>query len=137
MTHDPTQTQIDKLDARVSSLEKRVDSQGVSIENVRNDTIAIRAEFQAVAKATAEASARVEAQVQALIVQLAEHTGAQKKQIELDEAKLARLKKIAVVIGIVCTVLGAALSDQEIASTIWVRYLHLNEPWDITNTTGK
>ncbi len=70
-----------------------------------------------------------------LTKQIAEHTGAQKRQNQIAEDSLRRWKKLAVIVGLVCAIGSAVgstiLSDQEVASTIWVRWLHLREPWDV------
>ena len=126
---------LDDHDERLSAVEGRLDATESTVDRISRDIIAIRAEGQARATAQTEGLDRLGAQIQALTVQLAEQTGAQKRQTELGEASLRRWRKIAVVIGICCT-LGAAigstlLSDQEVASTIWVKWLHKKEPWDI------
>lgn len=131
---------LDDHDERLSAVEGRLDATEGAVDRISRDIIAIRAEGQARAAAQTEGLDRLGRQIQALTVQLAEQTGAQKRQTELGEASLRRWRKIAVIIGICCT-LGAAigstlLSDQEIASTIWVKWLHKQEPWAVGVTVN-
>lgn len=98
------------------------------------EVVAVRAEGNARQQATNAGMDRIGIQIADLTRQLAAHTGAQQEQNRLAEANLRRWRLRAVIIGLMCTV-GAAicstlLSDQEVASTIWVKWLHWREPWD-------
>ena len=140
MTPPDLTQRLDAHDERLTAVEGRLDATEGTVDRISRDIIAIRAEGQARSAAQTAGLDRLGNQIQALTVQLAEQTGAQKRQTELGEASLRRWRKIAVIIGIVCT-LGAAvgstlLSDQEVASTIWVKWLHKKEPWDIGMTVN-
>lgn len=138
-TPDLTQ-RLDAHDERLTAVEGRLEATESTVDRIGRDIIAIRAEGQARAAAQTEGLDRLGRQIQGLVVQIAEQTGAQKRQTELGEASLRRWRKIAVIVGICCT-LGAAvgstlLSDQEIASTIWVKWLHKQEPWAVGVTVN-
>ena len=133
---------------RLSDVERRQDAQGSKLDAqadkldaISRDIAANRAEMLVSASSAARESVRLGAQIADVRVAVGEIFGAQKQQNiireeELRMAKLreSKLKRYATVIGIIAT-LGAAagstlLSDQEVASTIWVKWLHLREPWD-------
>lgn len=140
MTPPELHERLDAHDERLTAVEGRLDATEGTVDRISRDIIAIRAEGHARSQQQTAGLDRLGGQIQALTVQLAEHTGAQKHQSRLAEESLRRWKKIAVIIGIFCT-LGAAvgstlLSDQEVASTIWVKWLHKQEPWDIGVTGG-
>lgn len=135
MTSPEIHQRLDLHDERLTAVEGRLDATEGTVERISRDIIAIRAEGQARATAQTEGLDRLGRQIQGLIVQLAEQTGAQKTKNQIAEDSLRRWRKIAVIVGICCT-LGAAigstlLSDQEIASTIWVKWLHKEEPWSV------
>ena len=128
------QAQFDDHEKRLTDVERRQDAQGSKLDAIGRDVIAVRAEGNARAAMAQASMDRLSKDLTDMTRQLAEHTGAQRKQNQLAEDSLRRWRKISVVIGIVAT-LGAAagstlLSDQEIASTIWVKWLHFREPWD-------
>ena len=145
---DACQSQIDDHEKRLSDVERRQDAQGSKLDAqadkldaISRDIAANRAEMLVSASSAAREAVRLGAQIADVRVAVGEIFGAQKQQNiireeELRMAKLreSKLKRYATVIGIIAT-LGAAagstlLSDQEIASTIWVKWLHFREPWD-------
>ena len=145
---DSCQPQIDDHEKRLSDVERRQDMQGNKLDAqadkldaISRDIAANRAEMVASAMAATQESVRLGAQVADVRAALSEIVGAQKHQNAIRERELqvarlreSKLKRYATVIGIIAT-LGAAagstlLSDQEVASTIWVKWLHLREPWD-------
>ncbi len=131
---------LDAHDERLTAVEGRLEATEGAVDRIGRDIIAIRAEGQARATAQTEGLDRLGRQIQDLVVQLAEQTGAQKTKNQIAEDSLRRWRKIAVIVGICCT-LGAAvgstlLSDQEIASTIWVKWLHKQEPWAVGLTVN-
>lgn len=124
---------LDHHDTRVESLEERVESLENSQSNILQRLIAIEEQGKARAKATTEGLDRLEIRMdnkfEKLLFQLSEYTGAQKFQNSLAERNLVRWKQIAVIIGILGTVFSVLLSWQEVASFLWVKILHLAEPW--------
>lgn len=144
-------SQIADHEKRLSDVERRQDAQGSKLDAqadkldaISRDIAANRAEMVASAMAATQSDVRMGAQLSDVRVTLSEIIGAQKQQNaireeELRTAKLreSKLKRYATVIGIIATLSAAVgstlLSDQEIASTIWVKWLHLREPWDTSN----
>ena len=129
-TPDFTQ-RLDAHDERLTAVEGRLDATESTVDRISRDIIAIRAEGQARATAQTEGLDRLGRQIQSLVVQLAEQTGAQKTKNQIAEASLRRWRKIGIIGGLIGALAGAALSDQEIASTIWVKWLHKQEPWSV------
>lgn len=136
MTPPDIHQRLDLHDERLTAVEGRLDATEGTVERISRDIIAIRAEGQARATAQTEGLDRLGRQIQGLIVQLAEQTGAQKTKNQIAEASLRRWRKIGIIGGLVGALLGAALSDQEIASTIWVKWLHKEEPWSVGVSGG-
>lgn len=134
-TPDLTQ-RLDAHDERLSAVEGRLDATESTVDRISRDIIAIRAEGQARATAQTEGLDRLGRQIQNLVVQLAEQTGAQKTKNQIAEASLRRWRKIGIIGGLIGALVGAALSDQEIASTIWVKWLHKQEPWAVALTVN-
>ena len=143
--------QFEDHEKRLSDVERRQDAQGSKLDAqadkldaISRDIAANRAEMVASAMSAAQESVRLGAQIADVRVAVGEIFGAQKQQniIREEELRMAKLreskiKRYATMIGIIAT-LGAAagstlLSDQEVASTIWVKWLHLREPWDTSN----
>jgi hypothetical protein len=127
---------VDSHARRLDGLEDDVDTLKSGQLAMMERLISIEAQGQERERNRAAEAADTRNTLTALTQQLAEHTGAQKRQNELAEDSLRRWRKLAVIIGLLCTVGAAAgstlLSDQEVASTIWVHWLHLREPWDMT-----
>ncbi len=131
---DGVHARLDDHEERLAAVEKRQDVTDGNLDNISRDIAAVRAEGNARQQATNAGMDRIGIQLSDLTRQLAAHTGAQEERNRLAEDSLRRWKKLAVIVGIFCT-LGAAvgstlLSDQEVASTIWVKWLHWREPWD-------
>ena len=136
---------------RLSDVERRQDAQGSKLDAqadkldaISRDIAANRAEMVASAMAATQEAVRLGAQVADVRAALGEIVGAQKQQNAIRERELqasklreSKLKRYATVIGIIATLSAAVgstlLSDQEIASTIWVKWLHLREPWDTSS----
>lgn len=127
---------LDDHDERLSAVEGRLDATEGAVDRISRDIIAIRAEGQARATAQTEGLDRLGRQIQDLVVQLAEQTGAQKTKNQIAEASLRRWRKIGIIGGLIGALAGAVLSDQEIASTIWVKWLHKQEPWAVGLTVN-
>ena len=126
---------VDSHARRLDGLEDDVDTLKSGQSAMMEKLISVEAQGQERERKRAAEAADTRNTLTALTQQLAEHTGAQKRQNELAEDSLRRWRKLSVVVGLLCTV-GAAvgstlLSDQEVASTIWVHWLHLREPWDM------
>ncbi|MFT8783556.1 MAG: hypothetical protein ABF420_09765 [Acetobacter syzygii] len=126
---------VDSHARRLDGLEDDVDTLKSGQSAMMERLISIEAQGQERERNRAAQAQDVRNALTRLTQQLAEHTGAQKRQNQLAEDSLRRWRKLAVVAGLLCTV-GAAvgstlLSDQEVASTIWVQWLHLREPWDL------
>ena len=124
---------------RLDGLEEEVDALRTGQSAMMERLISIEAQGQERERNRALEASENRKALTDLTAQIAAHTGAQKRQNELAEDSLRRWRKLAVVIGLLCTV-GAAvgstlLSDQEVASTIWVKWLHLREPWEMVQGT--
>lgn len=130
------QTQLDNHEERLTAVEKRQDAQGSKLDEISRDIAAVRAEGNARAITATHSMDQVRGDIRELTRQIAEHTGAQKRQNELDAAKTRRWQRISIVLGIFLTVLfgvgSMLLSWQEVASYLWVDILHLKEPWPTT-----
>lgn len=131
---DGVRARLDDHEERLAAVERRQDITDGKLDSISKDIAAVRAEGNARQQATNAGMDRIGLQLSDLTRQIAAHTGAQEERNRLAEDSLRRWKKLAVIIGIFCT-LGAAvgstlLSDQEVASTIWVKWLHWREPWD-------
>ncbi|GCD48775.1 hypothetical protein BJI49_07580 [Acetobacter pasteurianus] len=131
---DGVHARLDDHEERLAAVERRQDVTDGKLDSISRDIAAVRAEGNARQQATNAGMDRIGIQLSDFTRQLAAHTGAQEERNRLAEDSLRRWKKLAVIVGIFCT-LGAAigstlLSDQEVASTIWVKWLHLREPWD-------
>lgn len=123
---------IDRLDnheERLVSVERRLDRQGTKLDDIGRDIAAIRAEGNARAVAATHGMDQVRQDIQTLTRQLAESTGAQKRQNELDAARTRRWQRASIVLGVVFALGAMILSWQEVASYLWVNVLHLKEPW--------
>ncbi|KDE20832.1 hypothetical protein AZ09_05200 [Acetobacter aceti 1023] len=131
---DGVRARLDDHEERLAAVERWQDITDGKLDSISKDIAAVRAEGNARQQATNAGMDRIGLQLSDLTRQIAAHTGAQEERNRLAEDSLRRWKKLAVIIGIFCT-LGAAvgstlLSDQEVASTIWVKWLHWREPWD-------
>lgn len=126
---------VDSHARRLDGLEDDVDTlksgQSAMIERL----ISIEAQGQERERNRAAQAQDMRNALASLTQQLVEQTGAQKRQNQLAEDSLHRWRKLAVIAGLLCTISAAIgstlLSDQEVASTIWVHWLHLREPWDV------
>ncbi|GAA3686215.1 MULTISPECIES: hypothetical protein [Acetobacter] len=126
---------VDSHARRLDGLEDDVDTLKSGQSAMMERLISIEAQGQERERNRAAQAQDMRNALTSLTQQLAEQTGAQKRQNQLAEDSLHRWRKLAVIAGLLCTV-GAAvgstlLSDQEVASTIWVHWLHLREPWDM------
>lgn len=123
------QEQLDNHEERLTAVERRQDRQGGKLDEISRDIVAIRAEGNARAVAATHGMDQVRSDIQTLVRQLAESTGAQKRQNELDAAKTRRWQRISIVLGVLFALGAMLLSWQEVASYLWVDVLHLKEPW--------
>lgn len=123
------QTQLDDHEGRLATIEKRQDAQGSKLDEISRDIAAVRAEGNARAVTSTHSIDQVRADIQTLTRQIAEQTGAQKRQNELDAAKTRRWQRISIVLGVLFALGAMLLSWQEVASYLWVDVLHLKEPW--------
>ena len=126
---------VDSHARRLDGLEDDVDTLKSGQSAMMEKLISVEAQGQERERNRAAEAADTRNALTALTQQIAEHTGAQKKQNQIAEDSLRRWKKLAVIVGLVCAIGSAVgstvLSDQEVASTIWVHWLHLREPWDV------
>lgn len=133
-------TRIEDHEERILAVESWKSATDAKLDAINREVIANRAESSARGTAASQGMDRLGAQVSELTRQISEHTGAQKKLSELKDEELRdarikneRWKRYSIVIGIVCAISaavgGTLLSDQEVASTIWVKYFHWQEPW--------
>lgn len=123
------QAQLDDHEGRLATIEKRQDAQGSKLDEISRDIAAVRAEGNARAVTSTHSIDQVRADIQTLTRQIAEQTGAQKRQNELDAAKTRRWQRISIVLGVLFALGAMLLSWQEVASYLWVDVLHLKEPW--------
>ena len=93
MTTQDFSQRLDDYDERLTAVEDSLDSAESTVDRISRDIIAIRAEGQARSQQQMAGLDRLGVQIQGLTVQLAEQTGAQKRQTELDEAKTRRLAR--------------------------------------------
>lgn len=126
---------VDSHARRLDGLEDDVDTLKSGQSAMMEKLISVEAQGQERERNRAVEASDTRKALTDLTKQIAEHTGAQKKQNQIAEDSLRRWKKLAVIVGLVCAIGSAigstVLSDQEVASTIWVRWLHLREPWDV------
>ena len=123
------QAQLDDHEERLATIEKRQDDQGSKLDEISREIVAVRAEGNARAIMSTHSMDQVRADIQTLTRQIAEQTGAQKRQNELESAKTRRYQRISIVLGVVFALGAMLLSWQEVASYLWVDVLHLKEPW--------
>ena len=123
------QAQLDDHEERLATIEKRQDDQGSKLDEISREIVAVRAEGNARAIMSTHSMDQVRADIQTLTRQIAEQTGAQKRQSELESAKTRRYQRISIVLGVVFALGAMLLSWQEVASYLWVDVLHLKEPW--------
>ena len=123
------QTQLDNHEERLTAVEKRQDAQGSKLDEISRDIAAVRAEGNARAVTATHSMDQVRGDIRELTRQIAEHTGAQKRQNELDAAKTRRWQRISIVLGVLFALGAMIVSWQEVASYLWVDVLHLKEPW--------
>lgn len=123
------QQQVDDHEERLTAVEKRQDAQGSKLDEISRDIAAVRAEGNARAITATHSMDQVRQDIQTLTRQIAEHTGAQKRQNELDAAKTRRWQRASIILGVVFALGAMILSWQEVASYLWVDVLHLKEPW--------
>lgn len=123
------QTQLDNHEERLAAVEKRQDAQGSKLDEISRDIAAVRAEGNARAITATHSMDQVRGDIRELTRQIAEHTGAQKRQNELDAAKTRLWQRISIIFGLVFALGAMLLSWQEVASYLWVDVLHLKEPW--------
>lgn len=125
---------------RLDGLEGEVDALRTGQTAMMERLISIEAQGQERERNRALEASETRKALTDLTTQIAEHTGAQKRQNQLSEDNLRRWRKLALVVGLTCTIGSAIgstlLSDQEVASTVWVRWLHLREPWDVAQGGG-
>ncbi|MCP1244033.1 hypothetical protein GOB86_10800 [Acetobacter lambici] len=124
---------VDSHARRLDGLEDDVDTLKSGQSAMMERLISIEAQGQERERNRAAQAQDTRNALTALTQQLAEHTGAQKRQNQLAEDSLRRWRKLAVITGLLCT-LGSALgstvlSHQDIARTLWGQWLHLRAPW--------
>lgn len=125
---------LSSCEQRLTAVEERQDGTEDKLDNISRELLVIRTEGKTREVSTNSGFDRIGAQVSALEKGVAALTGAQAERNRLAEEGLRRLRKWAIIIGIFSSmgaaVGGTLLSDQEVASTIWVKWLHWREPWD-------
>lgn len=130
---DDCKERLDDHDKRLTAVERRQDAQGSKLDEIGRDIAAVRAEGNARAITATHNMDQVRGDIRELTRQIAEHTGAQKRQNELDAAKTRRWQRTSIVLGVFLTVIfgvgSMLLSWQEVASYLWVNIMHLKEPW--------
>lgn len=123
------QTQIDNHEERLTAVEKRQDAQGSKLDEISRDIAAVRAEGNARAVTATHGMDQLRHDLQSLAMQIAENTGAQKRQVEIQEqqlitaqTRLAQMKYWGCVFGIIFAAAGA-LGGALLSSQTWDDYL--------------
>ena len=126
---DACQSQIDDHEKRLSDVERRQDAQGSKLDAIIRDVIAVRAEGNARAAVSMQGIDRLGTQITSLAQQVSENTGAQKRQVQLQEqqlitaqTRLAQMKYWGCVFGILFAAAGA-LGGTLLSSQTWDDYL--------------
>lgn len=125
----PHQDILDNHEERLTAVERRQDAQGSKLDEISRDIAAVRAEGNARAITATHSMDQVRGDIRELTRQIAEQTGAQKRQNELDAARTRRWQRVSIVLGLLFTLGAMMLSWQEVATYLWVDVLHLKEPW--------
>lgn len=111
------------------------------------EIVAVRAEGAARDATIREGMSAIQQGQNEITRTISEHMGAEKERERAEKRNLERdklraedslrnLKKLATVITIIGTIFAALFSWQEIASYVWVKGLHLQEPWDAPAQNG-
>ncbi len=123
------QTQLDDHEERLTAVERRQDSQGRKLDDISRDIAAVRAEGNARAITATHGMDQLRQDLQSLARQIAENTGAQKRQVQLQEqqlitaqTRLAQMKYWGCVFGIIFAAAGA-LGGTLLSSQTWDDYL--------------
>lgn len=126
--------QLEDHETRLASIETDVGILKTGQASFMERLISIEAQGQERERNRAHENQETRATLSELSRQLSTQNGIQQAKNQLEEARTRKLKRLAIIVGICCTIGSAVgstlLSDQEIASTIWVKYLHKTEPWD-------
>lgn len=123
------QSQLDNHEDRLTAVERRQDAQGSKLDEISRDIAAVRAEGNARAITATHSMDQVRGDIRELTRQIAEQTGAQKRQNELDAARTRLWQRVSIVLGLMFALGAMLLSWQEVATYLWVDILHLKEPW--------
>lgn len=131
---------LDDHEERLAAMERRQDGTDRKLDNISHEVAAVRAEGNARQQATTAGMDRLGAQVTDLNKNISALTGAQTERNRIADDNLRWWKKMVAVVTLICTIGGTIcatlLSDQEVASTIWVKWLHWREPWDVPTQTA-
>ncbi|MFT8419390.1 MAG: hypothetical protein ABF636_11270 [Acetobacter sp.] len=126
---------VDSHARRLDGLEGDVDTLKSGQSAMMERLISIEAQGQERERNRATEAAGTRNALTSLTQQIAEHTGAQKRQNQLAEDSLRRWRKFAVIAGLLCTLVGGAgstlLPGYDKDGTLWGRVLHLRAPWDV------
>ena len=123
------QTQLDDHEERLAAVERRQDAQGSKLDEISRDIAAVRAEGNARAVTATHGMDQLRHDLQSLSMLIAENTGAQKQQVQIQEqqlitaqTRLAQMKYWGCVFGILFTAAGA-IGGALLSSQTWDDYL--------------
>ena len=122
-------SQIADHEERLTAVERRQDSQGRKLDDISRDIAAVRAEGNARAITATHGMDQLRLDLQSLARQIAENTGAQKRQVQIQEqqlitaqSRLAQMKYWGCIFGILFAAAGA-LGGTLLSSQTWDDYL--------------
>lgn len=122
-------SQIADHEERLTAVERRQDSQGNKLDEISRDIAAVRAEGNARAITATHGMDQLRQDLQSLARQIAENTGAQKRQVQIQEqqlitaqTRLAQMKYWGCIFGILFAAAGA-LGGTLLSSQTWDDYL--------------
>ena len=122
-------SQIADHEERLTAVERRQDSQGRKLDDISRDIAAVRAEGNARAITATHGMDQLRLDLQSLARQIAENTGAQKRQVQIQEqqlitaqTRLAQMKYWGCIFGILFAAAGA-LGGTLLSSQTWDDYL--------------
>ena len=113
----------------VQDHEKRISNLEQTVGSMSMELAALRAENSAQSAAFLRGLDQMRGSLNDLTIQISEQNGAQKVRNELDEAKTRKWQRRSYIIGGILGFFATMFSFQEIPSYIWVKILHLPEPW--------
>lgn len=132
LTPSEIEERLNTHETRLDTIEHQQKITDGKLDSISHTVTAMRTEGALRQESVAAALERNNVSIAALTNSISEYSGAQKEQLRASENSLRTWKKIAVIVGIIGTIVATLLSDQEIASVLWTKWLRLKEPWDVS-----